>query len=238
MKQHISIITTVFLAASLSVSAQNTKTIPSAPSKDVSAEDIQNKLVELAYQNPDLKVKEYERKRSTYELDKAKGNWLNYVTLSANFNDVTLGRFRNSGDYRAQVYYPLWNVGVNVPLGSLTGKNADVKVARANVDIASNLEESAKRQIKAMVLSKYHDYVMTRQLLAMQNEITEDDFAAFTTAESKLAAGSISYEAYTSASQQYNNDRTKKLNLERDLGNIKLEIEELIGVKLETVIGQ
>jgi hypothetical protein len=36
----------------------------------------------------------------------------------------------------------------------------------------------------------------------------------------------------------YNNDRTKKLNLERDLANVKLEIEELIGVKLETVIAQ
>lgn len=236
MKQHISIIL-IFLATALTVSAQN-KTLPSAPSKDVSAEDIQEKLVQLAYENPDLKVRVYEKQRAEYELNKAKGNWLNYVTLSANFNDVTLGRFKNSGDYRAQVYYPLWNVGVNVPLGSLVGKGSDVKVAKANVNIASAQEESAKRQIKAMVLSKYHDYLMNKQLLAMQNEITEDDFAAFTQAESKLAAGSISYESYTSASQLYNNDRTKKLNLERDLANVKLEIEELIGVKLETVIAQ
>jgi len=236
MKQHISIIL-VFLATTLTVSAQN-KTLPTAPSKDVSAEDIQEKLVQLAYQNPDLKVRVYEKQRAEYELNKAKGNWLNYVTASANINDVTTGRYKNSGDYRAQVYYPLWNVGINVPLGSLVGKGSDVKVARANVNIASAQEESAKRQIKAMVLSKYHDYLMDKQLLAMQTEITEDDFAAFTQAESKLAAGSISYDAYTSASQLYNNDRTKKLNLERDLANVKLEIEELIGVKLETVIAQ
>ncbi|WP_343675371.1 TolC family protein [Chitinophaga sp.] len=236
MKQHITIIL-IFLATALTVSAQN-KTLPSTPSKDVSTEDIQERLVQLAYENPDLKVRVYEKQRAEYELNKAKGNWLNYVTASANFNDVTLGRYKNSNDYRAQVYYPLWNVGVNVPLGSLISKGADVKVAKANVNIASAQEESAKRQIKAMVLSKYHDYLMNKQLLAMQTEITEDDFAAFTQAESKLAAGSISYDAYTSASQLYNNDRTKKLNLERDLANVKLEIEELIGVKLETVIAQ
>ncbi|SFW31080.1 TolC family protein [Chitinophaga sancti] len=236
MKQHICIVL-FFLATALTVSAQN-KTLPATPSKDVSAEDIQEKLVQLAYENPDLKVRVYEKQRAQYELNKAKGNWLNYVTLGANINDVTTGRYKNSNDYRAQVYYPLWNVGINVPLGSLVSKGSDVKVARSNVKIASAQEESAKRQIKAMVLSKYHDYLMNKQLLTMQNEITEDDFAAFTQAESKLAAGSISYDAYSSASQLYNSDRTKKLNLERDLANVKLEIEELIGVKLETVIAQ
>lgn len=242
MKQHISI-TALFLAAALTVGAQNkknekTKNLPTAPSKDVSSEDIENRLVEMALANPDQKVREYETQRSKAQLTKAKAEWLNYVMASANINDVTTGRYRNNNDYRAQVYYPLWNIGVRVPLGTLIQNGQDVKVARANVNISNAQEESARRQFKAMILSKYHTYLTTKQKLAMQAEITEDDFAAFTQAESRLAAGSISYESYTSASLQYNNDRTKKMDLEIEVNNLKYEIEALIGAKLETVISQ
>lgn len=243
MKQHISI-TALFLAAALTVGAQNkknekTKNLPSTPSKDVSSEDIENRLVEMALANPDMKVREYETVRSKAQLTKAKAEWLNYVMASANINDVTTGRYRNSNnDYRAQVYYPLWNIGIRVPLGTLIQNGQDVKVAKANVHISDANEESARRQFRAMILSKYHTWLTTKQKLAMQAEITEDDFAAFTQAESKLAAGSISYESYTSASQQYNNDRTKKMDLEVEVSNLKYEIEALIGAKLETVISQ
>jgi outer membrane protein TolC len=129
-------------------------------------------------------------------------------------------------------------VGINVPLGSLVGKGSDVKIARKNIAIATAEQEVARRQIKAMVLSKYHDYLMTKEMLTLQNEVTEDDYTAFQTAETKLASGSISYESYTNTSQRYNDDRNKKLSLERDLNNVKLEIEEIIGVRLEDVIAQ
>jgi outer membrane protein TolC len=210
------------------------------PSKDATQEDIQNKLVQLAYNNPSIKIRDYEKDKTVAELHKAGANWLNYVTLSANLNEVTLKTYKttNTNDIRNNIYYPLWNVGINVPLGSLVGKGSDVKVARKNVDIAVAEQEVAHRQVKAMVLSKYHDYLMTKEMLTLQNEITEDDYTAFQTAETKLASGSISYESYTTSSQRYNDDRNKKLSLERDLSNVKLEIEEIIGVKLEDVIAQ
>jgi outer membrane protein TolC len=216
--------------------ALNAQVKKSVPMDTVSG--IADRLVQLAYDNPAIKVRNYERDKTVAELNKAGANWLNYVTVSANLNDVTLGVYKNSNDYRSQVYYPLWNVGVNIPLGSLTGKSNDVKIARRNVDIATAEQDNAKRQIKAMVLSKYHDYLMTKQMLTLQNEMTEDDYSAFSQAETKLASGSISYEAYSAASQRYADDRNKQLSLERDLSNIKLEIEEIIGVKLDDVLAK
>lgn len=234
MKKNL-ICSSLLIIAALGLKAQTTK-----PVKDATQDDIQNKLVQLAYNNPSIKVRDYEKDKTVSELHKAGANWLNYVTLSANLNEVTLKTYKSSNttDIRNQIYYPLWNVGINVPLGSLVGKGNDVKIARKNVAIATAEQEVARRQVKAMVLSKYHDYLMTKEMLTLQNEITEDDYTAFQTAETKLASGSISYESYTSTSQRYNDDRNKKLSLERDLSNVKLEIEEIIGVRLEDVIAQ
>jgi outer membrane protein TolC len=234
MKKNL-IFSSLLIIAALGLKAQTTK-----PVKDATQDDIQNKLVQLAYSNPSIKVRDYEKDKTVAELHKSGANWLNYVTLSANLNEVTLKTYKstNTTDIRNQIYYPLWNVGINVPLGSLVGKSSDVKIARKNVAIATAEQESARRQVKAMVLSKYHDYLMTKEMLTLQNEITEDDYTAFQTAETKLASGSISYESYTTTSQRYNDDRNKKLSLERDLSNVKLEIEEIIGVRLEDVIAQ
>lgn len=234
MKKNL-IFSSLLIIAALGLKAQTTK-----PVKDATQDDIQNKLVQLAYNNPSIKVRDYEKDKTVAELHKSGANWLNYVTLSANLNEVTLKTYKstNTTDIRNQIYYPLWNVGINVPLGSLVGKSSDVKIARKNVAIATAEQESARRQVKAMVLSKYHDYLMTKEMLTLQNEITEDDYTAFQTAETKLASGSISYESYTTTSQRYNDDRNKKLSLERDLSNVKLEIEEIIGVRLEDVIAQ
>jgi outer membrane protein TolC len=234
MKKNL-IFSSLLIIAALGLKAQTTK-----PVKDATQDDIQNKLVQLAYSNPSIKVRDYEKDKTVAELHKSGANWLNYVTLSANLNEVTLKTYKstNTTDIRNQIYYPLWNVGINVPLGSLVGKSSDVKIARKNVAIATAEQESARRQVKAMVLSKYHDYLMTKEMLTLQNEITEDDYTAFQTAETKLASGSISYESYTTTSQRYNDDRNKKLSLERDLSNVKLEIEEIIGMRLEDVIAQ
>jgi outer membrane protein TolC len=237
MKKHV-IFSSLLIIAALGLKAQGPTT---KPVKDATQDDIKNKLVELAYNNPSIKIRDYEKDKTVSELHKAGANWLNYVTVSANLNEVTLKTYKSSSsttDIRNQIYYPLWNVGINVPLGSLVGKGSDVKIARKNIAIATAEQEVAKRQIKAMVLSKYHDYLMTKEMLTLQNEVTEDDYTAFQTAETKLASGSISYESYTNTSQRYNDDRNKKLSLERDLNNVKLEIEEIIGVRLEDVIAQ
>src|SRR4051812_48011895 len=124
MKKNLIFLSLLIIAA-LGLKAQ-TKT--TRPVKDATQEDIQNKLVQLAYSNPSIKVRDYEKDKTVSELHKAGANWLNYVTLSANLNEVTLKTYKstNTTDIRNQIYYPLWNVGINVPLGSLVGKGSDV----------------------------------------------------------------------------------------------------------------
>lgn len=198
--------------------------------------DIRERLVELALNNPAVKIKDSEKTKTVTELNKAGANWLNYVTASANFNEITL-RLRDNGNNN-QLYYPLWNVGVNVPIGSLFQRGGDVKIARKNVDIAMEQQELMRRQIKALVLAKYEDYLKTQKLLEIQREALDEDQTAFEQAEAKIATASISYNEYSNASRRFKDSQAQKIMLERDLSVTKLEIEEIIGVKLEDVLAQ
>lgn len=237
MKKNIIFISFLFLAPVAALQAQVKKEKTPAAAV-VAPKDIRAQLIELALKNPGIKVRDYEKDKTVYELNKAGTSWLNYVTASANFNDVSLGRYSGTNDPRNNLYYPLWNVAVVVPLGTLFGRANEVKIARRNVDIATAQQDVAHRQITAMILSKYHDYLMNKELLTLQNEVVEDDYAIFSQAETKLASGGISYEEYSAASKKYNDDRVKKLTLERDLSNVKLDIEEIIGMKLDDLLAQ
>lgn len=223
----------VLLAPALTLLAQNAP--QQAPQNQ---QAIKDKLVALALNNPTIRIRSAEREKSVSELNKANAAWLNYVTGSVNLNEITL-KLKNIDDQnRTQLYYPLWNVGVMVPIGSLFTKGSDVKIARKNIDIATEQQEVAKRQITAIVLTKYQDYITTKAQLVMQEELLDEDQAAFDQAEAKLAAGGITYDAYSNIAKKYNDGRVRKLNLERDLIVVQLELEEIIGTKLETVIGK
>lgn len=232
MKKHAFILAAL-LISSMSLMAQ---TPPQQAPKSQQA--IKDKLVELALNNPAIRIRNHEREKFVSELKKTNSNWLNYITASVNLNEITL-KLKDFDDLnRTQLYYPLWNVGVNVPLGSLFGKAHDVKIARRNVDIATEQQEVARRQITALVLTKYQDYVLTKEQLAIQTELTDEDQAAFDQAEAKFASGGVTYEQYSLISKKYNDGRVRKLSLERDLIVVQLELEEIIGQKLETVVGK
>ncbi|WP_126243565.1 TolC family protein [Chitinophaga rhizosphaerae] len=233
MKKQAFILSFLLISALPSIAQTNPQQAPK------SQQAIKDKLVELALNNPAIRIRTAERDKSVSELAKANGNWLNYVTASMNLNEITL-RMRDLGGNQngTQLYYPLWNVGINVPLGSFIGKANDVKIARRNIDIATEQQEVAKRQITALVLTKYQDYITTKQQLSIQQELNDEDQAAFDQAEAKFATGGVTYEQYSAISKKYNDGRVRKLNLERDLIVVGLELEEIIGQKLETVVGK
>lgn len=197
---------------------------------------IRKRLVELAQNNPGMKIAEYEKDKTKYEVTKANSNWLNYVTGTVNINDVTTGQARRNNPDLNNIYYPLWNIGINVPLGSLIGKPQDVKIAKRNRDIATEHKEGMARLIKRQVLSLYEEFIAKRELLKLQSEQTIDEKTAFEALEEKFSTGSISYQEYSTASKLYNEQLANQRILEKELNVTKLEIEEMIGVPLEDVL--
>ncbi|PUZ20307.1 Outer membrane efflux protein [Chitinophaga costaii] len=197
--------------------------------------DIRDRLVELALQNPAYRIATYERDKTVYELNKAGGAWLNYVVASVNINEISIGSYNHNDANKNNLYYPLWNIGVNVPLGSLIGKPNDVKIARANLKITTEQQQVLAQQLKAEVLARYEDYVSKRELLQLQNDITDENYNDYSQAEAKYSAGTITYEEYSVSSKRYNTEQINKMNLERDVKVTKIRVEEMIGRNLEDI---
>src|SRR5688500_17515872 len=151
MKQTLLTCCIVLLSASLY--AQSTPGVTHGLPNAVFDSIMKARLPELAMGNPNVKIADLEKAKTRAELNKAGAAWLNYVTVSVNINDVTTGAFRKNNPDLANLYYPLWNIGVVVPLGSLISKPADVKIARRNIDIATENKEGTERLLKRQVLS-------------------------------------------------------------------------------------
>ena len=86
------------------------------------------------------------------------------------------------------------------------------------------------------MLSNYKQYKANEKLLLMQNRAVDDEQAAFLSAEQKFRNGTVTLEEYNEASKKYNDEVVKAINLQLQQDLIKVELERLIGRRLEDVL--
>jgi len=216
-----------FVAAALSVAkAQTTLNIV----KD-SSSYIEEKLVQLALQGPEVQNTAHLTKINEYQLKSAQNTWMKLLAFSLNYNDQTLSKSTATTAY----VYPRYFFGVTVPLGTILSRTA-VKSARENIEIGKNNAELLKRNIREQVLTAYKQYMAYSQLIAMQSELVNDVKTQLAQVEEKFRNGTISIEAYNLAQKNNNAEMANLISLKLQQDLKKLEIEKLIGVKLETVL--
>ncbi len=84
-------------------------------------------------------------------------------------------------------YYPIYNLGVNIPFDIFTRTTNNVKIARENYYMTTAAKNQKFREIKADVLTKYENYLLARQLVELQSRITQSEYATLKRAESDFA---------------------------------------------------
>lgn len=235
----------LFLMLSLTVLLSLPVFAQIAPSGNriVASPDIREKLVSLALQNPQLEVADHQIKISKYNLKTAKGWWLNNISLSFNANEFTIKRImgkKPDGPAGQQYYstnmYPLYNVGVNIPIGGIFTQPAQVKAAREQVAIAQAQRNTQYRAIREAVLSTYEDYLTNKELLTVQSQITESSYNEFLQAKQKFRNGQISVLEYNAAEGLYHNQLKNRISAEHNFNLTKIQLETIIGVPLSSVL--
>lgn len=207
----------------------DTKT-PAIPAIDDSV--IQERLVALALTGPLYDASFHEVKVADYKVKAARKSWFNLLTLSLNYNDQTF-----AAPVAGQQYvYPKYFFGLVIPVGTIVSKGSEIKGAKEGVKIAQDNRDNMARTIRTDVLSKYTQYKTYRSLVVLESQVTDDIHAAFLQAEKRFNDGSVTIEVYSEASRNYTSEMTKLLNLQLQQDLIKLAIEQIIGVKLETVL--
>ena len=200
-------------------------------------EDIpmEERLVQLAWKNhPDNEILRKQTDIATYDITRAKLSWLNNIRAQGNINEFTLNPDA-AGEGRTIPFYPKYNFSLTLPLGIFVETPLDIKVAKQRYKMAQEQENSQMLSLRAEVLTRYQNYLMSEQIFQIQSEVSEDAFAKYGLSKQQFENGEITIEDYNLALQGYNAQRIVKIRAERDLLVSKVSLEELIGIKLEDV---
>jgi len=195
--------------------------------------DIGERLVQLAWKNhPSNRAIESELAAARYNITKAKGEWLDIIRIQGNINEFNLNNTTNAS------FFPRYNFGALLSLGMLVKVPAEVKRSKALARIAENNVDEQKLRLRQEVLTSYNNYLKFQQILKIRSKALEDAVNTHTLIEQKFRQGDETFEHYTVSSAGLDAIRINKIMAETDFLNGKLELEQMIGVKLEEVINQ
>lgn len=197
---------------------------------------IEERLVALALSGPQYDAAGHQINISENQLSKAKRSWLNLLALSANYNDQTFAKAPSTTTGTQAYVYPKYFFGLTIPLGVIFAMGPEIKIARQGVEVSKDTREELARTLRMEVLSKYRQYKNFTELIGLQNTIVVDEQAGMAQTEKKFKSGTLTIGEYNTANKVYSDDIAKKLNLQLQQDLIKLDLERLIGTRLENAL--
>jgi outer membrane protein TolC len=200
--------------------------------KDV---DFGEKLVQIAWRNNpendiakrNVTIANYDRKR--YSVD-----WLNFINFQSNINKASIDRAIN-GPSSSGNFYPLWNIRLSLNLGAFFTIPYDIKKSKEMVAVAQSDLNSQKLELRATVLKAYNDFLLKEKSYKIQTQMLSDTESSFKLIEQKFKNGETTFETYVNSLNNYNRLSISILEAETAYKNAKLDLERLIGIKLEDV---
>jgi outer membrane protein TolC len=196
---------------------------------------IRERLVQLAMQNPSYEMVDHASLASSYQIRIAKSAYLGLFSAQGNINEFTITGSPTTNGQNVPYYYPRYNFALNIPFDIFARTTNNVKIAKENYYITMAAKNEKFREIKADVLTKYENYLLAKQLVELQGKITQSEYATLKRAESDFGENLVKLEEVDKAQKNYISEQVKSLTLQKDLNVTKIEIEKVIGVKIEEV---
>ncbi|NJN26108.1 MAG: TolC family protein [Cyclobacteriaceae bacterium] len=230
MKIKASLFLVAFLAVNITFGQQidyNKIIIP----KNVVEVDFVERLVQLAWQNhPENRMVENEYLMARQDVIISRWSWLDNIRATFNANEYTIDPSLSAG---TNFFYPKYNFSFGIDFGMFVGTPAATKKAKINTEIQSSKINLQKVKIRTDVLSRYEEYNYRSEVLKIETDITEDIYAQFLVGEQDFKNGVIEVDDYLKIKSHYYNQVKTKLRSNADYKISKIQLEEMIGVKLE-----
>lgn len=195
-----------------------------------SEDDIKAKLIFLALNNAEAVAGDARIRIAEIARRKANSSILGSVNLGGNVNEFVIN---NSP---AANFFPKYNFGVTIPLDMFAKNRAEKRTANELITISTAQKAMINEALKAKILTRYENYKEKKELLELQRITTDDDIAAYEKAQKDYKEELITIE---DVNRQYRVSLLSKSSLAtkvKDLNIAVIEIEEIIGVPLKTVL--
>ncbi len=195
-----------------------------------SEDDIKAKLIFLALNNAQAKAADASVRIAEIARRKANSSFLGSVNLGGNINEFVIN---NSP---AANFFPKYNLGLTIPLDMFAKNRAEKRAADELMIINSSQKIQINENLKAKVLSLYETYKEKKELLELQRILTDDDNAAYEKAQKDYKAELVTIEDVNRIYRQLILSRSNLASKQKDLNIAVIDIEEIIGVPLKTVL--
>jgi outer membrane protein TolC len=201
----------------------------------VRTRDIRERLIQLAMQGPAYEIMDHNAQIAAYNIRIAKSAYLGLFSAQANVNEFTITGAPSSSGVAIPYYYPKYNFSLNIPFDIFTRTTNTVKMAKQTYYASTAAKNQKFRDIKADILTRYENYLLAKQLVELQGKVTQGEYATLKRAEGDFGENLIKLDDVERAQKSYTLEQVKSLTLQKDLNLTKIEIEKIIGVKIEEV---
>lgn len=201
----------------------------------ISPENFEEKLVQLAWKNhPSNKIVLQNVSIAQKEKHVAQWRWLDDIYANGNLNEYTINP---SPETPSNVFYPRYNFGVRISLGTFVNTPLQTKLASNRITNTLHEVNERKLLVREEVLGNVEKLKQSYKFLKLREQIKEDFLTMYKDAEKKFATGDVDIEKYRSAVQSYYGQAEKVVESQTNFNSAKILIESLVGIPLQEIEG-
>lgn len=200
---------------------------------DITGLSFEEKLVRLAWQNyPSNISAQHEVESAKHKIGMAGSGWLNLISISGNLNEFNINPDVNPNENN---FYPRYNIGVNIALGSFIEIPKTIKIAKEEHLIAQQNLNEQKLLIRGEVLTRYQQYLKAKSLYELQTQNTESNENNFSVVRVQFLNEEATLDEYNEALEKLNAEKAKNIIAETDYHITRISLETILGVELDSV---
>lgn len=202
------------------------------PPPDVRPRTFEDYLVQLAWENnPQRKVAGQEVAVAKSQVKATKKSWMEPIGANLGFNSV-----RDTISFSGNRYLaPGYNYGISLSLGSMFTNKSKVNLANEKVKVEELKMDELKLAIRTEVLQRYQKYLLSIEVLKARQKAEEDAHSKFTLISELFEKNKADFEEYNEASISYQEALEKRLTSQTDISLTKYELEEILGMKWDSL---
>ena len=196
--------------------------------------DFGEKLVQLAWRNhPSNDLYRREVNIADFDVRASSADWLNIVRVTGNLNEFTLNP--ESDIFGRGAFYPRYNVGASISIGQLLTIPYTTKRNKERLMIAQSNLNAQNITVRNTVLKAYNEYLLREEVYKLQSQLLLDNETSHKLIETRFKNGEEDFATYSTSLTNYSTVSISTLEAEKNYKNAKLDLEALIGVRLEDV---
>ena len=202
--------------------------------EDSRAKTFEDYLVQLAWTNSPKNHKFYNQLEiAKKDILLAKRAWSQDLTASFNINEISLSNIIYGDKLDLPVFFPIYNFGGSINLGTFIYRPVKVKVAQEKEKMAEFDINQQKLLIRRDVLETYEVYKRSKEILDVRVRAEQDGYDSYILISEKFKNNDAQFEDFNAASSAYYSYQEATVQARSEVVIAKIKVEELIGVTLE-----